>query len=295
MLTYEACRLCPRECAVNRLSGQRGFCKMPPQPRLARAALHYGEEPPIGVFGAGAVFFSGCTLGCKYCQNAEISLEGWGKTVSAEALREIFLRLIEDGAQCIDLVTPTHFLPSVLPALSPKLPVPVVYNCGGYERVETLRELEGLVDIYLPDFKYSDSALAARLSDAPDYPAAAEAAIAEMFRQVGKPVITDGIMTRGLIVRHLVLPGQIENSLGVLDRLAAMFRPDDFLLSLMCQYVPCGEVKHTPPFDRMVTEDEYAAVQSWAELCGLTNGFTQELSAATPEQIPEFDGTGVNF
>ncbi|MBQ7255274.1 MAG: radical SAM protein [Oscillospiraceae bacterium] len=296
MLQYDRCELCPRKCGVNRLQGQRGFCAMPAHPRLARAALHYGEEPPIGgAFGAGAVFFSGCTLRCKYCQNYEISLGAWGEDVSPAKLRELFLRLVDEGAQCIDLVTPTHFLPDIIPALSPKLPIPVVFNCGGYERVETLRELEGLVDIYLPDFKYSDSALAKELSDAPDYPEIAEAALREMFRQVGKPVIRDEIMERGVIVRHLALPDHVDNSLGVIDRLAEIFRPNDILISLMCQYVPAGPLANTPPFNRTVTEEEYAAVQSWLELSGFTQGFVQDLSAADTAQIPRFDGTGINF
>ena len=170
MLSYENCTLCPRACGVNRTAGQTGFCRMPGRLVAARAAAHYWEEPVIsGSYGSGAVFFSGCTLGCRFCQNDEISRQGCGKEISSAHLREIFERLIDDGVQNINLVTPTHFLPSILPALTPKLPVPVVYNCGGYETVETLRQLEGLVDIYLPDMKYSDHTLAARLSAAPDY------------------------------------------------------------------------------------------------------------------------------
>ena len=170
MLSYSNCMLCPRKCGVDRTAGKTGFCGMPDRLTAARAMLHYGEEPPIaGSFGTGAVFFSGCTLRCRFCQNREISLGRKGKTISSEELRDIFLRLIDEGAQSIELVTPTQFLPSILPALSPKLSVPVVYNCGGYERVEVLRELDGLVDIYLPDFKYADNALAARYSGAADY------------------------------------------------------------------------------------------------------------------------------
>ncbi len=294
MLTYERCELCPRRCGVDRTRGERGFCGMGDTLRLARAALHYGEEPPISAsYGAGAVFFSGCTLGCRYCQNAPISLGGQGEEIDVPRLRAIFERLVDEGAQCIDLVTPTHFLPSILPALTPKLPVPVVYNCGGYERVETLRELEGLVDVYLPDFKYGDANLARELSGAADYPEVAAAALREMFRQVGRPIIEDGVMTRGMIVRHLVLPGQIGTSLAALDRLAALFDPRDILLSLMCQYTPSGPLATTPPYDRAVTEDEYAAAQSWAELLGFTEGFWQDPVAADPAQIPAFDGTGV--
>ena len=192
MLDYRHCTLCPRRCGVDRTAGQLGFCRMPDQIHAARAALHYWEEPVIsGSYGSGAVFFSGCTLRCAFCQNGVISQENFGKPLSPAGLRAAFERLIDEGCQNINLVTPTHFLPSILPALTPKLPVPVVYNCGGYESVETLRQLEGLVDIYLPDFKYSDDRLAAKLSAAPDYGETAAAAIREMYRQVGGAVIED--------------------------------------------------------------------------------------------------------
>ena len=171
MLSYENCRLCPRQCGVDRTRAERGFCRMPGAIRAARAAAHYWEEPVIsGSYGSGAVFFSGCTLRCRFCQNYEISANGAGRALTSAQLRDVFLRLIDEGVQNINLVTPTQFLPSILPALTPKLPVPVVYNCGGYESVETLRQLEGLIDVYLPDYKYSDAQLAARLSAAPDYP-----------------------------------------------------------------------------------------------------------------------------
>ena len=256
--------------------------------------LHYGEEPPIsGCFGTGAVFFSGCTLRCSFCQNAEISVGGKGISLDSARLREIFERLIENGAQSIDLVTPTHFLPDILPALTPKLPVPVVYNCGGYESVETLRQLEGLVDIYLPDFKYSDDRLAAKLSAAPDYGETAAAAIREMYRQVGAAVIEDEQMTRGVIIRHLVLPGCIDNSLGVLDWIAETFPKKDVLVSLMSQYVPMGRAKNMPPLDRRITQEEYDAVLSYLYLLELDNGYTQDFSAATAEYIPDFDLEGL--
>ena len=294
MLSYENCTLCPRACGVNRTAGQTGFCRMPGHIVAARAAAHYWEEPVIsGSYGSGAVFFSGCTLGCRFCQNDEISRQGCGKEISSAHLREIFERLIDDGVQNINLVTPTHFLPSILPALTPKLPVPVVYNCGGYETVETLRQLEGLVDIYLPDMKYSDHMLAARLSAAPDYVETAKAAILEMYRQVGSAVIDDGIMTRGMIVRHLVLPGQLDNTLGVLDWFAETFSRGDVLFSLMSQYTPAGRLKTTPPFDRPVSETEYDAALSYLELLGIENGFTQDFSAASGDFIPSFDGSGL--
>ncbi len=292
MLTYQNCTLCPRKCGVDRAGGQLGFCRMPAQLRAAKAMLHYGEEPPIsGAFGTGAVFFSGCTLRCVYCQNGEISAGGKGVSLDSRRLRDIFEELIDEGAQSIDLVTPTQFLPDILPALTPKLPVPVVYNCGGYERVETLRELEGLVDIYLPDFKYADDALAASLSRAPDYFEVTAAAIGEMYRQVGSAVVKDDSMERGLLIRHLVLPGHLDNTLRVIEWVAANFPKNDVLFSLMSQYVPAGRVE--PPLDRRVTEEEYAGAVSWMELCGLTNGYTQDFSAATTEYLPAFDFGGI--
>ena len=289
MLSYTNCNLCPRKCGVDRTKGQLGFCRQPDRIFAARAAAHYWEEPVIsGSFGSGAVFFSGCTLKCCFCQNGIISQENLGKDISSAHLREIFLRLIDDGVQNINLVTPTHFLPSILPALEPKLPVPVVYNCGGYERVQTLRELDGLIDIYLPDMKYSDAKLATKLSAAPDYVETAKAALLEMYRQVGPAVIEDDIMKKGMIVRHLVLPGQIDNSLGVLDWFSEAFPKTDVLFSLMSQYVPMGKAKTMPPFDRKVSEEEYDAVLSYLDFLGIENGFTQDFSAASEDYIPDF-------
>lgn len=267
---------------------------MPGEIRAARAAAHYWEEPVIsGSYGSGAIFFSGCTLRCAFCQNGVISEEGFGKPLRAGELREAMERLIDEGVQNINLVTPTHFLPDILPALEPKLPVPVVYNCGGYESVETLRALEGKVDVYLPDFKYSDNALAKRLSRAPDYFETAAAAILEMYRQVGRFVIEDEQMTRGVLVRHLVLPGFVDNSLGVLDWFAAHFQPGEVLLSLMSQYVPMGRAKQLPPLDRRLTETEYDAVLSYMELCGIEDGFVQDAAAASAEYTPDFDLSGL--
>ena len=293
-MDYRNCTLCPRRCGVDREAGQTGFCGMPAGLRIARAMLHYGEEPPIsGSFGTGAVFFSGCTLRCVYCQNREISAGGKGKALSSEQLRALFERLIDEGAQSIDLVTPTHFLPSILPALTPKLPVPVVYNCGGYERVETLRQLEGLADIYLPDMKYADNALAARLSAAPDYFETASAAIREMYRQTGPALVEDGIMRRGVLLRHLVLPGYLENTLRVLDWVAEAFPKNAVMLSLMSQYVPMGPARSMPPLDRRLTQEEYDGAVSWMQLCGLTFGYTQDPSAATQELLPDFNFDGI--
>ena len=286
------CTLCPRACNADRTQ-RAGFCGVfgaGDTVKAAKAMLHFGEEPPIsGADGSGAVFFSGCTLRCGFCQNEAISHGQAGAALSGNRLRAQMEQLIADGAQNINLVTPTHVLPSILPALRPKLPVPVVYNCGGYESVETLRELDGLVDVYLPDFKYSDAALAAALSGAADYPRRAAEAIGEMYRQTGPYVIQEGKLVRGVLIRHLILPGQIDNSLGVLDWIAEHFAPGQVLLSLMGQYLPMGRAAKMPPFDRRITELEYDAVYSWAQLLGLRDGFTQELSSASGQYIPAFD------
>lgn len=294
MLSYAHCTLCPRRCGVDRTRGQLGFCKMPGQIHAARAGVHYWEEPVIsGSFGSGAVFFSGCTLKCAFCQNYDISQENFGKPMTSAELRAAFERLLDEGVQNINLVTPTHFLPDILPALEPKLPVPVVYNCGGYESVETLRQLEGKIDVYLPDFKYSDNALAKKLSSAPDYFETASAAILEMYRQVGKPVLEDDEMKRGVLVRHLVLPGCVDNSLGVLDWVAEHFRSGDILFSLMSQYVPMGRAVEMPPFDRRITELEYDSVLSYMMLLGIEDGYTQDFSSAERGYTPSFDLTGL--
>ncbi len=290
MLNYHSCNLCPRACGVDRTKGERGFCNMPDTPILAKAMIHMGEEPPIiGQRGTGAVFFSGCTLGCSYCQNIEISKYGHG--IQAMDLRRTFENLIERGAETLDLVTPTHFLPHVIEALSPKLPVPVVYNCGGYESVESLKALEGLVDVYLPDLKYSDNSLGYKLSKCRDYFETATSAIIEMFRQTGKYRIENGILKKGILIRHLVLPGYIDNSLGVVDWIGDHFKKDDILFSLMSQYVP--NEKLPTPMNRRITEDEYAAVESWMDFCGIRNGYTQEFSSATTEYLPDFNLEGI--
>lgn len=287
------CTLCPRRCGAERTAeAGGGFCRMPGGLRVARAMLHHWEEPPIsGQNGAGTVFFSGCTLGCVYCQNGDISAGGFGKDISTARLREIFEELIAQGAHNIELVTPTHFLPWILPALTPRLPVPVVYNCGGYERVETLRALGGLVDVYLPDLKYADGALAAELSGAADYFPVACEAIREMFRQVGPYVLEDGLLTRGVVIRHLVLPGYLDNTRRVLDWIAETFAPGDVLVSLMSQYTPTANM--TGRLARRVTAAEYRAAADYMRNCGITDGFVQERTSAEEAYTPAFDGEGV--
>ena len=285
-MDYTNCRLCPRECGVNRAAGETGFCGCPATALVAKTMRHMWEEPVLaGSGGSGAVFFGGCTLGCKYCQNAAISGGPVGKPTDSAGLRRIFEDLIAQGAENIDLVTPTHFLPTILPALEPKLPVPVVCNCGGYERVETLRELEGKIDIYLPDFKYADGALAADLSGAPDYFPRAQDAIREMVRQTGAPQWQGDKLLRGTVIRHLILPGHVDNSLRVLDWIGETFAPGQVLVSLMRQYTPMGNLP--APFDRRVTEEEYQAVLSWMYLNDL-DGFTQEAESADKGFIPDF-------
>ncbi len=285
-MDYKNCTICPRQCGVDRTAGETGFCGCPDVALVAKTMLHKWEEPVLaGSGGSGAVFFGGCTLGCKYCQNRAISTRPAGKELDSIALRKEMENLIDQGAENIDLVTPTHFLPSIIPALSPKLPVPVIYNCGGYERVETLKALGGLVDIYLPDMKYGDNALASQLSGANDYVETALSAIREMVNQTGKVTFQGEKMVRGVIVRHLILPGQVENSLKVLDLLGENFSTDEILVSLMRQYTPMGTLP--APYDRQITEEEYDAVLSWMYLNGL-QGFTQEESSATEAFIPNF-------
>ena len=285
-MTYENCNICPRQCGVNRSAGKLGFCRCPATAVVAKIMLHKWEEPALaGSGGSGAIFFGGCTLGCSYCQNQKISGGPAGSKVNSEELRQMMDMLIAQGAENIDLVTPTHFLPTLLPALEEKLPVPVVYNCGGYERTETVEALAGKVDIWLPDMKYADSALAQRLSGAKDYFPVASAAIREMVRQTG-PVRWQGEkIVKGVIIRHLILPGQVENSLKVLDWIADTFAPGQVLVSLMRQYTPMPGLP--APFDRPITEQEYDAVLSWMYLNDL-QGFTQEAASADTGFIPDF-------
>ena len=285
-MDYKECRLCPRQCGVDRTAGQKGVCRCPDTALVAKTMLHKWEEPALaGSGGSGAIFFGGCTLGCRYCQNRAISRGPTGKAVDSAGLRGIMEDLIAQGAENIDLVTPTQYLPTILPALTPKLSVPVVYNCGGYERVETLRQLEGKVDIYLPDLKYADDRLGKALSGTGDYFEVATAAIREMLRQTG-PVQWEGEkVTRGVIVRHLILPGFVDNSLRVLDWLGENFKPGEVLVSLMRQYTPMPGMP--APLDRRITDEEYDSVLSWMYLNDL-EGFIQEPDAADHAFIPDF-------
>ena len=285
-MNYANCDLCPRQCHVDRSAGQTGFCGCPDTALVAKTMLHKWEEPALaGSGGSGAVFFGGCTLKCRYCQNSAISGGATGTPMDAVELRKTFETLIAQGAENIDLVTPTHFLPTVIPALSPKLPVPVIYNCGGYERPETLRLLEGKVDIYLPDLKYAQARLAKSLSAAADYFPRAKSAIREMFRQVGPVQWQGDKVVKGVIIRHLILPGNVDNSLKVLDWIGSAFAPGEVLVSLMRQYTPMGNLP--APLDRHVTDEEYDAVLSWMYLNEL-EGFTQEATAADSAYIPDF-------
>ena len=289
------CNFCARRCGIDR-SQHAGFCGMTEKIRIARAGLHFWEEPCIsGEKGSGTVFFSGCNLRCVYCQNYEISTGGSGQEITLPRLKEIYTELIAQGAHNINLVTPTHYTDAVLASLEEPLPVPVVYNTNGYEDVENLKRLEGKVQIYLPDLKYSDDSLAIRYSNAPGYFAAATRAIREMFRQTGRYRINEetGLMERGIIIRHLLLPGQVENTKRVIDWVAETFEPGDVLFSLMRQYIPHGKAEDYPELNRKVTDEEYQTVEDHLFDSGIEDGFVQDEDSASKDFIPSFDGTGV--
>ena len=289
------CNFCARRCGIDR-SQHAGFCGMTETIRIARAGLHFWEEPCIsGTKGSGTVFFSGCNLRCVYCQNYEISTGGSGQEITLPRLKEIYSELIAQGAHNINLVTPTHYTDAVLASLEDPLPVPVVYNTNAYEDVENLKRLDGKVQIYLPDLKYSDDSLAIRYSNAPGYFAAATRAIREMFRQTGRYRIDEetGLMERGIIIRHLLLPGQVENTKRVIDWVAETFDPGDVLFSLMRQYIPHGKAEEYPELNRKVTDEEYQAVEDHLFDSGIEDGFVQDEDSASKDFIPSFDGTGV--
>lgn len=296
MSVIQSCHLCPRNCGVKREETfGNGFCGMGANPVVARAALHFWEEPCIsGKRGSGTLFFTGCSLKCVFCQNYLISTQkSVGKPISVTELADIFQRLIERGAHNINLVNPTHFASVIAEALKLRpLSVPVVYNSGGYESLETLKMLDGLVDVYLPDLKYANNDLGKKYSGAADYFAAASAAVLEMARQTGPVQFDDdGMLIRGTIVRHLILPGNTRNSISVLDWLKNNL-PKGVLVSLMAQYIPCGRVEDYPEINRCITRREYEKVQSYLFDIGL-DGFVQELSSAKQSFIPSFDLEGV--
>ena len=293
------CTLCPRDCHADRLHGNFGYCGQSWEIKAARAALHMWEEPCIsGESGSGTVFFSGCPLRCVFCQNHNIALGKAGATITKERLVEIFFELKEKGANNINLVTPTHFIPQIREALllakKQGLNIPIVYNTGSYECVKSLQMLEGIVDIYLPDFKYWGKDLAKKYSNAEDYREHASAAIAEMLRQTGAPVMDEatGLMKKGVIVRHLVLPGQVEDSKKILKYLYETYK-DDIYISIMNQFTPVGDMSSYPELTRTLTAEEYDEVVDYAIDLGVEYGFIQEQGTASESFIPEFDLEGM--
>ena len=288
------CELCPRNCGAERTETKAGgICRQPALPVAALACLHQWEEPClVGEHGAGTVFFSGCNLRCCFCQNGSISQGTVGKTITARRLREIFRELIDRGAACLDLVTPTQFTPVILEALGEESwPVPVVWNCGGYEKPETLRLLEGKIQVYLPDLKYALPGPAKQYSAAEDYFEWASAAIRETFRQTGPYKLENGQLKSGVLIRHLILPGELENTRRCIDWVAETFQPGDVLFSLMSQYTPQPGAEGK--LARHVTKAEYRAAVAYMENCGITDGFTQERTSAREEYTPDFDLTGI--
>lgn len=298
MDTSMLCNLCPRECNVNRGLGKVGFCKVPNQIKVSRAALHYWEEPCIsGEEGSGTVFFSGCNLGCVYCQNRKIAEGVYGKEITVDRLAAIFLELQAQGANNINLVTPSHYVFQIIEAIEMAkkdgLMLPVVYNSSAYEKVDTLKALEGYVDVYLPDFKYMDDTLAKKYSKANDYSEIAKSAIAEMVRQVGKPMFNEKeMLVKGVVVRHLVLPGCTEDSKQVIKYLYETYK-NDIYISILSQFTPLAGLEEYPEINRNVTEEEYEEVVDFAIEIGVENGFIQEGDVAKESFIPEFDGQGV--
>ena len=294
----EDCTLCPRNCHVNRNKGKVGYCRMTSELVVARAALHMWEEPCIsGEKGSGTVFFSGCAMGCIFCQNHEIAKGLRGKTITVERLSEIFLELQEKGANNINLVTPSHYVPQIIEALDRSreqgLILPIVYNSSGYEKKETIKQLEGYVDVYLPDFKYMNDDIAYRYSHCPDYSNYAKESIEEMVRQTGKPeFFSNGIMKKGTIVRHLSLPGYLEDSKDILDYLHEQYK-NNIYISIMNQYTPLVTVEEYPEINRKVTKKEYDELISYALMLGIRNAYTQDDETQDESFIPDFDGEGV--
>ena len=295
---YRECSLCPRECGVNRLNGRKGFCGQTASLKVARATLHMWEEPCIsGTNGSGTVFFSGCHLGCVFCQNGQISRGSNGKEISIIRLAQIFMELQEKGAHNINLVTPTHFVPQIIEALriSRKmgLHLPIVYNTGGFEKLDTLQMLDGWVDVYLTDFKFMDLHLARRYANEEGYSFYAAKALEEMYRQTGEPVFDeDGMMTKGIIVRHMVLPGQAMDSRRIIDYIYDTYG-DKVFLSLMNQYTPSGNLEKYPELKVKVKTKVYERLIDYTLRKGVENAFIQEGQTAKESFIPDFDGEGV--
>ena len=291
------CNICPRNCNVDR-SLVKGFCGVFDTVKISRAALHMWEEPCIsGEKGSGTVFFSGCNMRCIFCQNKEISLEGFGKEITIKRLCDIFLELQAKGALNINLVTPTHYVPQIIQAVklakAKGLKLPILYNTGSYEKVETIKMLEGIVDIWLPDFKHIDEEASVRYAQSPHYPEYAKAAIDEMVRQQPECVFDeDGIIQKGVIIRHLVLPGQVKAAKKIMKYLHDRYG-DKVFISIMSQYVPCNDLSSCPEIDRKITWDEYYEVVDYAVDLGIENGFIQEEEAADESFIPPFDLEGV--
>ena len=289
------CNLCPHECGVDR-NFTLGFCQATNTMKIARASLHHWEEPCIsGKNGSGTIFFSCCTLKCCFCQNYKISCENFGEEISIEKLSDIMLSLEQKGAHNINLVTATHYVDKVIKALDlcrHKLNIPIVFNCGGYEKVDTIKMLDGYIDMFLPDFKYFDDKLAIKYSNAPNYFMTATNAIKQMFKQTGKYKIKNNLMTSGVIIRHLVLPTHRKDSFAVLDWIAKNFNNDDVLLSLMSQYTPYRENLDFPELNRKISTFEYNKVVDHALTLGI-NGFMQERSSAKEEYTPNFDLSGI--
>ncbi|MBR2509493.1 MAG: radical SAM protein [Lentisphaeria bacterium] len=289
------CFCCARNCGIDRSSG-KSFCGETETVRIARAALHHWEEPCIsGTNGSGTVFFSGCNLRCVYCQNYDISSCSKGFEITVERLREIYFELIGQGAHNINFVTPSHFTEGILKSLENiELPVPVVFNTNGYDSAANLKRFENKVQIYLPDLKYAENDLAIRFSHAPHYFESACEAIDEMFRQRGPYVIDDdGILISGVVIRHLILPGHLENSKKVIDYVARRFKSGEVLFSLMRQYTPCGKVAEFPELQRTLSDEEYEEVQDYLFESGIEDGFLQDSESASGDFIPSFNGEGV--
>lgn len=294
---YASCTLCPRNCQVNRAAGKTGFCGMPDTIQVARASLHMWEEPCIsGAGGSGTVFFTGCNLKCVFCQNHSIAVGGKGKRITEEQLAHLYLMLQDKGAHNINLVTPSHYIPGIVRSLelakAKGLVLPVVYNTSGYDSVESLAMLDGLIDIYLPDFKYVSASLSRRYSHAADYFKVAQRSLAEMVRQTGKPVFDGDLMKKGVIVRHLLLPGCTQDSKEVIQYLYETYGNRIFI-SIMNQYTPLPHVAAYPELNRKVTEEEYDEVVDFAIDLGVEQGFIQEGDTADESFIPEFDFTGL--